>query len=149
MKKLIVLLLVLSIFTACKKDCHYQSDYFIFGRYSSFCIDDCSKLFLMKDGKIYPDSIQGLSTNLQFSKVPLTSSKYTIAFPLITSFPSFLQNTPNVTYGCPDCLDQGSYYIEKMENGVKKTWRIDTFIDSIPVQIQPYIHQMDSIINKI
>jgi hypothetical protein len=147
MKKLYLLFLLLSI--SCKKDCHYQLDYFIFGKYSSFCIDDCSKLFLLKDGKIYPDSIQGLSANLQFSKVPLTSAKYTIADSLSTNFPSFMQNTPNITYGCPDCLDQGLFYVEKMENGVKKTWKIDSLIDSIPLQIRPYIQKMDSVINKL
>lgn len=149
MKKLILLLFISGVFAACKKEKSNQPDYFIFGRNSDFCIDDCSKFFLIINGKIYPDSTSGLVLPLVFSTVPLTLTKYNLALPLLINFPAYLTNHANATFGCPQCIDQGIIYIERRDNGVKTVWRIDPILDSIPVQIQPYIQSMTMIVGQL
>ena len=48
--------------------------------------------------------------------------------------------------GCPDCYDQGGYYIEVEENGIKRSWYIDTNKADVP----EYLHDfLDRISDKI
>ena len=101
------------------------------------------------NGKIYPDSTSGLVLPLVFSTVPLTLTKYNLALPLLINFPAYLTNHANATFGCPQCIDQGIIYIERRDNGVKTVWRIDPILDSIPVQIQPYIQSMTMIVGQL
>lgn len=61
-KKSLILFLFISFFTfSCKKEKTItpldlsSGDYFIFGDYAGFCLENCARFFIIKDNQIYSD----------------------------------------------------------------------------------------------
>jgi hypothetical protein len=133
MKKQILLSLFVAILsTACDKtplDGELeQGEYLIFGMSYSECSGNCAILFKLENQQLFEDSVDMflLSSEIPFHSTALADAKYQIAKPLINNFPNDLLASEKQVYGCPDCLDQGGFYLELKQNGTKRSWRIDT-----------------------
>lgn len=122
---------------------------FIFGVAYGFCGGNCVHLFKMTDGNIYPDLMdKGNPEEATFSSVPLNDQKYQLAVPIREQFPEALFDEKE-TIGCPDCADQGGYYIQLTRDGEVFKWRIDTQTKSLPDFLQDYAEKMGGVIEDL
>jgi hypothetical protein len=158
MKQLFPLLLFLTAVASCNKEPSQQSKketdlaspaFFSFGASYGFCVGDCANFYLIEKQQIFPDDMKILQKPLIFKSTALNNEKYLIAKPLIDSFPAYLINNPDTTFGCPDCYDQGAIYLElKNEEGVKY-WNIDMDEKGQPGEIRDYIQQLILVLNQL
>ena len=156
-KPFLILLSIVIVFTlSCKKENSItpldlsSGDYFIFGEYAGFCSGNCARFFVIKDNNIYSDLNEYFysADSLKFNSSPLEVSKYNIAAPLLTDFPTYLylDNHKNETFGCPDCTDGGAVYIILKQDGIITHWNVDNFIQNQPEEIRDYIARMHTVI---
>lgn len=154
-KPFLILLSIVIVFTlSCKKENPItpldlsSGDYFIFGEYAGECYGNCARFFVIKDNNIYGDLNDYFysADSLKFSSAALSITKYNLAKPLLTDFPTYLNNHKNETYGCPDCTDGGAVYIILKQDGITSHWNVDNFIQNQPEEIRDYIARMHTII---
>ena len=87
---------------------------------------------------------------LKFKNETLPVDKFNLAKKLLDKFPQYLLFNPNKTFGCPDCADQGGYYIEiKEKNGEVKNWHIDTDTSKQPAEIRAYIEDLRMLLGQL
>ncbi|HRW98728.1 MAG TPA: hypothetical protein P5280_04525 [Cyclobacteriaceae bacterium] len=149
----IPLILVISIiFSSCKDDSDPASrdGYFVFGEAYGFCAGDCAHFYKIEGGKLFRDNIERYGVDMPtFNDVPDDQSNYDLAESLVNSFPKYLINNANQTFGCPDCADQGGYHLY-LQNGTEILfWHIDTFADNQPEEIRPYVAQLREILVQL
>lgn len=141
MKKTFVFLALLSML-GCKKECVDNSDYFIFGHAYGFCAGNCVTLFKIDGENLYADDDATYtmlsSPDIPFQGTSLPAEKVALAKALQAQMPANLYNEPDGNVGCPDCHDQGLYYIKIKNGDTVREWRIDrdvpqyaAFCDSI------------------
>lgn len=155
-----VLLLAL---TACKKEaidcqeavCSNQfCEELVFGVAYGMCppgTDNCSQLYRLtsvgldeETNNVYPGD-----ANNNFAYRARPASDHSIALPLIQQLPSQLLQQPNGSIGCPDCVDQGTYFIQYNTMSGTQTWRIDTDLNNVPTYLHPYLNQMQQAIDQL
>lgn len=127
------LLLALVLLLGCKKsetnptNAEYQ--YFIFGSYAGECGGNCAAIFKLENQQLFADD--GLvyftgSDNIPFQNTSLSAEKIALAVTLSEQIPNSLFDQPDGLIGCPDCHDQGGYFVEvKLSNGEVRRWNID------------------------
>lgn len=101
----------------------------IFGKYAGFCIGDCFDVFKIDEGKLEEDRVVDFYTeDYTFNgSFTFSNAQYTAYKNILDEIPEELVNGANKTYGCPDCTDQGGYYIEiRFLDGSIKKYTIDT-----------------------
>jgi hypothetical protein len=142
MKKEIIILLssALIMFSACKKEIA-TPDTFTFGRFCGFCVGDCAKVFKLDNNQLFADDMttNNRSAPLVFQTTPLSDAKRLIAKQLADAIPTQLLSETAETIGCPDCMDQCGYLVVWTQNGETKRWFIDTFEQSVPAYLQPFV----------
>lgn len=141
--------LVLFGFNSCKKDPRVNQDYFAFGDAHGHCITDCARFFKISNHAIFADDLDRFQGSLSFQSKPLENSKYELAKVLEEHFPDFLENNPNQTFGCPDCVDQGGYHIEIRQNNVTRFWHIDTNVNEQPAEIRNFVQELESVLSTL
>ena len=153
MRAIIFIVAVLSLFTACKKNSignNMANAEFTFGTSFNFCSGDCAHFYALQDGKLYPDALTGqYGGTLAFKTTTLPNDKYLLAKQLLDSFPAFLLNNADTTFGCPDCADGGAIHIWRTINGSKKFWNIDYQDAGVPVEILPYITKLKTVLGQL
>jgi hypothetical protein len=158
MKKLLSIPLFLMLFTSCKKETTHllkketiqpAVSSFSFGVSHGYCIGECAKFYSIVEEQIFPDDMQRLQQPLLFKPEALSNEKYLIAKTLVDSFPAYLIDNPDTTFGCPDCYDQGVIYLElKNDEGVKY-WIIDMDEKGQPSEIRDYIQQLKVVLSQL
>ena len=138
MKSLLYTILILLVFTNCKKS-SLHGDHFIFGSSFSECVGNCVNYFMLKKEQLYPDDMKNWSDKLKFKNNQLSQDKINLAKKIESNLPNFLKNSISSTYGCPDCHDQGAIYIEIKKNSKTTKFKIDTDTSQIPIEIRKYI----------
>lgn len=126
------------IFSACQKEAD-QNNYFIFGSFAGECNTNCSTIYKIENNKLYPDleNYFPYDSEIRFSDVQLSIEKYNIAMEVEKNFPRYLLNNSKSTYGCPDCVDQGTFYLQLKDDTTNRKWFIDPF--EIPSEISTYL----------
>jgi len=126
-------------------------EYLSFGHLYGLCQgEECVEIFRIDESGVFEDTKDEYPSRSEaykgdFSlKVDIDPASFEL---LITTFPEALLNEEEVVLGCPDCADQGGYYIEiaKLE-GTKRFWILDTNKSSVPAYAHAY---MDSIFEAI
>ncbi len=136
-------------------DCYYltESDNsFVFGKYFGFCVGaQCTNLYKIQDGRVFSDAMERLMDpdDLVFKAEPLSNEKYQIAKAVLDAFPEELLAETAETIGCPDCADQGGYFIELKTNGETRRWYLDNFKDKLPAYLKTYTAQMDETLAQL
>jgi hypothetical protein len=153
MKKFLSVIFIISLFISCAKQSSSPAaeNSFVFGIYYGICYDDCADLYKIKDNSLYHDmnTTSLYLSPLIFSTTAMPNNKYLIAKPVQDSFPAYIENSTDTSFGCPDCHDQGMIYIEKTTNSIKKSWTIDTDEPAIPVEIRNYVQQVKAVITQL
>ena len=147
MKK--VLFLALLFAASCAKQPNEAdpnaSDYFIFGIYYGECSGNCAVLFKLQGDQLYADeNVTYLFpvAALAFQNQSLAADKVALAQNLYQNIPASLWNEKDGTIGCPDCRDQGGYYIKVSTDGKVREWFLDrdvaqyaAFCDSVSATV--------------
>lgn len=129
MKKLLFLSLLLAF--GCDRESAIDPnslDYFIFGVYFGECTGNCAQLFKLEGQNLYADdNVDYLISpgGLKFQTQSLPSDKVALAEALLAQLPATLLAEEEKLIGCPDCRDQGGYYIKVKEGGDTQEWFID------------------------
>ncbi len=100
-----------------------------FGFYSGFCLDKCFNVYKISNQKLEEDTVVNFfSHDYEFdSSFIYKEEVYQKHKSILQAIPNELINGKDKTFGCPDCVDQGAFYVvvETKENHVKK-YNIDT-----------------------
>ena len=123
----------------------------IFGSYAGECSGDCSDVYILDKSSLAVDGDNRYPTNDFFvgNFLPLPESDFNIAKALLAIFPTDLLNETAIVLGCPDCADQGGYYLEYQTAGFHAAWRIDTNLDEVPSYLHAYITILSDKINLL
>ena len=127
-------------------------DSFSFGLASGFCFaPDCAKFFLIKNEKLYADNTTlytGIGS-VAFRNSPEPDASYQIANQLLKDFPSYVTNSPNKSFGCPNCADQGQVVLTMEIGGKTTSWNVDTNVDALPQEIRSYLTEVDALLSQL
>lgn len=149
---LICLLTLSTLIVSCDKDTVFPDtyEYFTFGEYYCECTGSCGVVFQITNETVLPSVDSSCSPSQHsFGNAPLSDAKYAIAKALIDEFPDQLLNSNENTYGCPDCIDQGGYYIELKSSKITRSWRVDRDIDALPDFLKAYAQTIGSTIDEM
>jgi hypothetical protein len=137
-------------FAACKKSSNTTTK-FSFGTAYSMCAGDCADFYQLDGDILYKDNMPAfLSWPPVFDySVALPHSKYQMARALLDSFPAYLLNSTDSVYGCPDCHDQGGVHLRLEQNGIQRSWHLDTEAAYLPPALKPYVQQVMATIKKL
>ena len=104
---------------------------------------------MIKKGELYPDNMNAVGDKLKFKNQKLSKDKYNLAKQLLDQLPDYLKNASSSNFGCPDCRDQGKYYIEIKENSSIKKFQIDTDTSQVPGEIRAYVAKLESVLKQL
>lgn len=116
-------------------------DHFTFGLYHGHCRGNCATAYKLKADGLFADKVdQGyLEPNDEFEDKSLSQAKIELAAKLLEQLPSALFKEEGDTFGCPDCADQGGFYVEiQIGKAMPRVWRIDTNDSQIPDYLSAY-----------
>lgn len=148
-------LLALSLtFLTCEKEGEKPTlgvpEYLIFGRYALECESGCTEMYKLENGELYADDLDwGLPEATSFQNTSLSTDQYTVAVVLQNEFPSDLLASEKRKYGCPDCYDQGGYYLSVRRNGTVDTWLLDTDNDEQSDEIIQFKARIDEVLDAL
>lgn len=130
-----------------------QDGYMIFGRYAGFCVGDCFTVFKVTPSDLVEDQTSEHFTGDSYEFVPgrvLSTTELGLAKVLLSKIPQELLLTDKEAYGCPDCADQGGFYISFSLQGVEKSLRLDTRqTDDQSQEILTFKEQLSEVIETI
>ena len=129
-----------------------ELEYFIFGSYAGNCGGDCAQLYRWIDYVVQSDSVaiwapgaplyfRSVNYGLPGTGNPLGTPAYghgEAVIELINAFPEALGQTEETVFGCPDCMDQGGYYLELKTASSHRSWAIDTRNEPVPDYLNAY-----------
>src|SRR5690242_15211594 len=104
MKSILSALLIVLLFSACKKDTQpAPPQTLIFGMYDAMCNRiPCGRYFLLENNKLYDQDYFKVPTPAPMAQKP--DSMYAIARKLINDFPVYLRaHLGDSAIGCPGC----------------------------------------------
>lgn len=127
MKTMLALLTSLLLLISCSSDDPIVSeDHFIFGTTYGYCIGNCTHLFKYEGGEVFEDEMERFfGEDLVFSETNKPDI-VPIAEELLNAFPQELIDSDQETYGCPDCADQGTIFLQREFGDNVRSWYIDT-----------------------
>lgn len=122
-----------------------EGDYLIFGHFYGFCYGaDCIQIYQLDHELLREDTTdvypQTVSTNYpgDFSVI-LSNDLREETLVLWEDFPEALLAETETTFGCPDCYDQGGYYLEYKNGNTSDFWIFDTNLADVPAYMQEYL----------
>lgn len=121
-----------------------------FGTYYGLCADNCTTIYKIEDGKLFLDEADRvIPKDIPFQDFPLSDEKLNLAKEVMDAFPNELLQESESQIGCPDCADQGGYYLEWKENGERKVWRLDTNENALPRYLKPFVQKISEVIEEL
>lgn len=127
-------------------------DHFVFGKYHGHCLGNCAHAYKLKADGLFADKVnQGyLEINSEFEDKSQSKAKIELASKLLKDLPKALFNEEGDTFGCPDCADQGGYYVEiQIGKRAPQVWRIDTNKDQIPAYLSAYTAKIEKTMEEL
>jgi hypothetical protein len=124
----------------------------IIGTYQGFCYppDSCVAVYKVSANQVYADTTHHYpydSAGYQF--MALAASQYQKVDHLKAAFPRQLLTDTTTELGCPDCRDQGGYYIALKAADYQKRWVIDKDRDAVSPYLHPFLRKVDSAVNQL
>lgn len=128
MKVLFITLLIFMI--SCGQD-HIPSDkedYLVFGVAYGLCSDDCVQMFKIDKNSLFEDTttkyLQDYKT-YQFNGNRLSNALHEQVVELMNVIPNEFFSLSTHEFGCPDCYDQGTIYVEIDADDTNRRFIID------------------------
>ena len=146
---ILLIAILIALLPSCEEDGFELNTerFLIFGTYAGECIGpQCVRLYRITSTELfegvdetYPGSVP---YNGDFELLP--QATFEAVKDLIEAIPNSLIDADSQTFGCPDCADQGGYYLEYNTPTEVKAWFIDTNEDAIP----EYLNDLTKILNE-
>lgn len=152
MKNLIYYLFASALILSCQKVEKLQDNqYFIFGIFNGYCLENCSTLFKIEDEKLFADDVDLYypGQELRFEDIPLSGSKYDLALAAYDGLPSEMIDNSEMSFGCPGCLDQNIILLIHFDGIEEKMWLVDTDIEMIPDYLRDYAQDIISLVGRL
>lgn len=127
-------------------------DHFVFGTYHGHCLGNCAHAFKLEAKGLFADKVDRgyLEPGVAFEDKSLPKEAIALATALLKAFPEELYNEEEETIGCPDCADQGGYYLEiQVGKSAPRVWRIDTDEQSVPAYLSAYTAKISNLIEDL
>lgn len=142
MKYITYLILSLLLITSCNKEDLNNDEYLIFGHFHGECMGaTCVETYKLTSSELYVDETDSYDkSNMSFDE--LKKSDYKKVKDLMKEFPKELWEEDEII-GCPDCLDQGGYYIAYKKDGIVYKWLIDKDQSKQPSYLIPFIEKVE------
>jgi hypothetical protein len=106
-------------------------------------------VFLITPHGLYEDSLYTGNNNFSFTAPALDSIKYSIAYPLLSSFPAYLQNDTGGNLGYPGPIGMGSIHFQYTNNNKTIKWNMPANSSTTPTLVQDYLNQVYIILPKL
>lgn len=124
----------------------------IVGTYRGFCRppESCVHVYQIANGRVYADTTHHYpydTSGLKFKVLPDTS--YQKVNQLKAAFPRRILTDTTTKFGCPDCADQGGYYVALKADGYRKEWLIDQNLDAVSPYLHPFLQKVDSAVQAL
>ena len=126
-------------------------EYLIFGHFSGECEGaQCVEIYKIQNDSlfvaedIYPTSLilyEGGPYEAEF--VAIENSRAHSIAEIKEKFPDELWREPAGDMGCPDCVDQGGYFVEISTKSFQRNWRIDKDRKNVPAYLYPFLDEID------
>lgn len=126
-----------------------NADYFIFSFYGGFVH---ARTYILTHDTLYFDSTHYAQNNvdtLMRNAVVLSPAKFSMAQVIKYNTPLYLSQNPDSTYGCPNCHDQGGYYISYKDNNVVRSFYLDKDTSALPVALQSFAQWLGQTIDSL
>jgi hypothetical protein len=126
-------------------------EYFVFGVYYGHCLGNCAHVYKLQGNKLFADKLdRGYpEPGITFESNSRPAADVALAQQLLADFPADLRSEESETIGCPDCADQGGYYLEIKQEGKVSLWRIDTDESRIPKYLSAYTAKIAKILEDL
>ena len=126
----------------------------LFGQFNGFCGGEgCIEIFKLDATSLSEDTndnYPSLNTApYDGNFVVLGADKFDVVKNLIEEIPNALLDESNQVFGCPDCVDQGGYYLEYIKNGVHQYWLFDADIQNNPAAYHGIITEISAKVQLI
>ena len=153
MKKILLICIAITI-AACQTDdldtetgiTLENNDFLLFGVFAGECTGDCVDIYRLTAVELMIDTTNSYPFNTGFyagSYQPLSQFKYDAVVDLLEDFPTMLLEQDNASvFGCPDCVDQGGFYVEIRKGVIHKKFYMDTVIGNNPLFLQVFVDRM-------
>lgn len=149
-KILLILGLSFILFSGCEKGIFDKQETLIFGKFHGFCIgQNCNDIYKLTSKNLFEDTKNEYIYKEDFKFEKLSKSKFEVAEHLLNEIPQELLEMESETIGCPDCADQGGYFIQYTDKEGTKTYKIDTFREKIPLYLHDYLNQIDFVLTEL
>lgn len=115
------------------------------------CVGDCAYFIKIEGNQVYLDNEDGYFTTANTPSFKneniLTNAIVNEMENLRTSFPDFLIQSNETSFGCPDCGDWGALPLFREVDGALRFWILDNDNQSNPEEIQAWVESMQILIN--
>ena len=129
-----------------------QDTTLIVGTYFGFCRppESCVHVYQIANGKVYADTTHHYpydTSGYKFKVLPDTP--YPKVNQLKAAFPHRILTDTTTEFGCPDCRDQGGYYVALKADGYQQEWLIDQDLDAVSPYLHPFLQKVDSAVQEL
>lgn len=124
----------------------------IVGTYRGLCRppESCVHVYQIAGRKVYEDTTYHYlydTSGYKFKVLPDTP--YPKVNQLKAAFPRRILTDTTTEFGCPDCYDQGGYYVALKADGYQKEWLIDQNLDAVSPYLHPFLQKADSAVQEL
>jgi hypothetical protein len=152
MKLIISLIAVIILFQSCsKQELTLDKEYVIFGKYYGECLTNCASFYKITGSESTMDTaINYYPSTVGFNfDLTLPDAKFQLVKNLKDEVPAELLNSNSQSFGCPDCHDQGGWYLETTVNGIKTYWIIDADTGQLPEYLTDFILELQIALDNL
>lgn len=145
-------MVLFALLTGCNEEEEPEIDAFIFGKWSLICEGNCIQIYKLDQGKLYADNMNSFreSQIITYNPTPLgdeftqQAQELRAAFPQAYLFPRGLD-----FIGCPDCAEQGGYYLAFENAEGVLWWQIGNVPALWPEEIRPFMEKMVATVDQL
>lgn len=141
----LILFLSLPLLFSCKEEEEPNVEAFIFGEWNFFCEGNCIQIYKYDQGELYIDNLNSFrdAPIITYRSTPLASQYNSLAEDLRTSFPeTFLLPLGNNLIACPNCIDEGAYYLAFENKTGVLWWQVGKDPSLWPEEIKPFMNKL-------
>jgi hypothetical protein len=127
-------------------------EHFAFGTFYGYCIGNCTNVFKLQGDALFADKVERgyPDPKTPYQNQSLDVKSVNKAKDLLKAFPEKLLGEDVETIGCPDCADQGGFYVEIKQKGREATyWRIDTNESEQPAYLKSFLKQLEALTQEL
>jgi hypothetical protein len=127
-------------------------EHFAFGTFYGFCIGNCTNVYKLQGDALFADKVEREypDPKTTYQNQSLDTKSVNKAKDLLKALPEQLLGEDVETIGCPDCADQGGFYVEiKLKGKEVQYWRIDTNVNEHPTYLKDFLKQLNTLVQEL